>query len=302
MPQLSDTMAEGTVVKWRKQEGDRVKAGDVVAEIETDKATMEMEAFEAGTLAYIAVPEGGKVAVGATIALLAIGKENPAEVKKQFGSLNSATPVAAAAPAPLKAADADASSSSPVHASPYATATLEDAARGEVHEPDEVGHHATRSIVPPDETAPSPPNGNGGRIRISPLAKRIATDKGFDISRITGTGPQGRIIQRDVLNFTAPAAKPAPLQPAPTPQAAPRPAAGAKTVIPLTKMRLSSLSGCSSRSRHCRTSMRLSTSMSRPSRSCEFASISSWKRRRSVCRSATSSPRLLPSPCNAIPH
>jgi pyruvate dehydrogenase E2 component (dihydrolipoamide acetyltransferase) len=237
MPQLSDTMAEGTVVKWRKQEGDRVKAGDVVAEIETDKATMEMEAFEAGTLAHIAVPEGGKVAVGATIALLAIGKENPADVKKQFGSAKSA-PSAMTSPDSVKTSAAEASSS-PVSAPQYALATLEDAARGEVHEPDEVGHHATRSVVPPDETASPSPNGKGGRVRISPLAKRIAMDKGFDISKITGTGPQGRVIQRDVLNFVAPVAvaKPAPSQPASAPQVAPRPAAGAKTVIPLTKMR-----------------------------------------------------------------
>ena len=237
MPQLSDTMAEGTVVKWRKQEGERVKAGDIVAEIETDKATMEMEAFEAGTLAYIAVPEGGKVAVGATIALLATGNENPADVKKQFSSGRSAPP-AAAVPAATQEAAAEASGS----AVRQSVGTLEQAVRGEVHEPADVGHHATRSVVPPDETTAPPQNGTGGgngdRVRISPLAKRIAADKGFDISQITGTGPQGRIVQRDVLSFTPPAAKPAPAQPvvpatAPAVQSAP----GARTVIPLTKMR-----------------------------------------------------------------
>jgi len=236
MPQLSDTMAEGTVVKWRKKEGERVKAGEIVAEIETDKATMEMEAFEAGTLAYIAVPEGGKVAVGATIALLATGKENPADVKKQFGSAKTAAATPAASPVPAKATAVEAS---PVPAPPpqHAVATLEEAARGEMHEPDDVGHHATRSVVPPHETA-APQNGNGGRVRISPLARRIAADKGFDVLQITGTGPQGRIIQRDVLSFTPPAAKPAPPQPTTSaPELVPRPASGAKTVIPLTKMR-----------------------------------------------------------------
>src|SRR3954470_18397451 len=97
MPQLSDTMTEGTVVKWLKKEGDKVKSGEVIAEIETDKATMEMEAFEGGTLAHIAAPEGTKVAVGQPIAVLATSKENPAELKKQFagGSKPAAKPPAA---------------------------------------------------------------------------------------------------------------------------------------------------------------------------------------------------------------
>src|SRR5689334_19140413 len=84
MPQQSDTMTEGTVVKWRKNEGDKVKAGEIVAEIETDKAVMEMESFEGGTLAHVAVKEGEKAPVGAVLAVLATGKENPADVKKQF--------------------------------------------------------------------------------------------------------------------------------------------------------------------------------------------------------------------------
>src|SRR3954468_12689615 len=108
MPQQSDTMTEGTVVKWRKNEGDKVKAGETIAEIETDKAVMEMEAFEGGTLAHVAVKEGEKVAVGAVLAVLATGKEDPAAVKKQFaGSAtksSSGAAASAAAPAPAKAA------------------------------------------------------------------------------------------------------------------------------------------------------------------------------------------------------
>src|SRR3954453_8107270 len=84
MPQLSDTMTEGTVVKWNKKEGDKVRAGEEIAEIETDKATMPMEAFESGTLAMIAVKEGEKVKVGQTVAVIATGKEDPAEIRKQF--------------------------------------------------------------------------------------------------------------------------------------------------------------------------------------------------------------------------
>src|SRR5436190_8873799 len=86
MPQLSDTMTEGTVIKWNKKDGDKVKAGEEIADIETDKATMPMEAFESGTIAFIAVPVGGKVKVGEVLAVIATGKEDPAEIKKQFSS------------------------------------------------------------------------------------------------------------------------------------------------------------------------------------------------------------------------
>ncbi len=84
MPQLSDTMTEGTVVKWLKKEGDKIKVGEVVAEVETDKATMEMESFEGGTLAHIAAPEGTKVSVGQTIAFLATSKEKLEDVKSRL--------------------------------------------------------------------------------------------------------------------------------------------------------------------------------------------------------------------------
>ncbi|MDB5302683.1 MAG: pyruvate dehydrogenase, partial [Phycisphaerales bacterium] len=108
MPQQSDTMTEGTVVKWIKKEGDKVRAGEIIAEIETDKATMEMESFEGGTLAYVSVPEGGKVPVGAVLAVLATGKENAADVKKQYAGASGKAPaarqepVAAFAPAAQK--------------------------------------------------------------------------------------------------------------------------------------------------------------------------------------------------------
>src|SRR5215210_4916033 len=100
MPQLSDTMAEGTVVKWHKREGDKVRAGEEVADVETDKATMPMESFEGGTLAAIVVPGGGKVGVGQTIAVLATSKENPADVKKQYASGTGGASAAAPASQP----------------------------------------------------------------------------------------------------------------------------------------------------------------------------------------------------------
>ena len=86
MPQLSDTMTEGTIVKWNKKEGDKVRAGEEIAEVETDKATMPMEAFESGTLAVIVAPEGTKVPVGAVMGVIASGKENAADVKNIAGN------------------------------------------------------------------------------------------------------------------------------------------------------------------------------------------------------------------------
>src|SRR5580765_2364732 len=107
MPQLSDTMTEGTVVKWHKKEGDKVRAGEEIADVETDKATMPMEAYESGTLAHIAVPEGQKVKVGGVLGLIATAGENPADVKKQAKSGSAAAappqPAKAAAPAPAPA-------------------------------------------------------------------------------------------------------------------------------------------------------------------------------------------------------
>src|SRR4051812_40053319 len=86
MPQQSDTMTEGTVVKWLKKEGDKIKAGDIVAEIETDKAVMEMESFDSGTLAAVLVQQGQKVPVGTVLAVIAGANENAADVKKQSSS------------------------------------------------------------------------------------------------------------------------------------------------------------------------------------------------------------------------
>src|SRR5688572_8296508 len=103
MPQLSDTMTEGTVVKWHKKEGDKVKAGEKIADVETDKAVMEMEAFESGTLAHIAVAEGGKVPVGGTIAYLATGKEDAKDVKSKYSGGASAAPAKKAEPAKAEA-------------------------------------------------------------------------------------------------------------------------------------------------------------------------------------------------------
>src|SRR5438045_6067653 len=104
MPQQSDTMTEGTVVRWVKKEGDKIKAGETVAEIETDKAVMEMESFESGTMAAVLVQEGQKVPVGTTLAVIAAASENAADVKKQFAAGAGAGAAKQASPTPKAAA------------------------------------------------------------------------------------------------------------------------------------------------------------------------------------------------------
>jgi len=244
MPQQSDTMTEGTIVKWRKKEGEKVKEGEVVAEVETDKAVMEMEAFEAGTLAAIVVPEGQKAAVGQPIAVLATGKENPAEIKKQYAmraGIGGAKPAEPATAAPRR--DGAKPAAQPVRAPAKqagAVATLEEASAGEIHEPADVGHGATRS---PAIAVPPVPHGDGNgdseRIFASPLARRIAADKGIDLHQLRGTGPGGRIVQRDVLEFAQKAPTPAAQGAAALgpPDRRPSAVSGKTEVIPLTKIR-----------------------------------------------------------------
>jgi pyruvate dehydrogenase E2 component (dihydrolipoamide acetyltransferase) len=225
MPQLSDTMSEGTVVKWLKREGDKVAANEKIAEVETDKAVMEMESFDAGTLAVIVAKEGDKVGVGKAIAILATSKESVAEVKQKYSA---GAPVAAPAKVLVGAAV------------PSPDSTIEVASSGEVHESASVGHGATRE--PPTAVPPVPNhggNGNGDRLFVSPLARRIAADKGIDLKQVTGSGPNGRIVQKDVLEFK-PKAVEAPAKGKPEAPAAPaiaRVSRGEKQVVPLSKMR-----------------------------------------------------------------
>ena len=198
MPKLSDTMIEGTLVKWRKQKGDKVVAGDILAEIETDKATMEMESFDDGTLSEIYVPEGEKVAIGQRIAmLLAPGEAAPAPG------------AAAVAPAPK------AGKSAPETAAPSAKKSAPE---------------------------PVPASDGGTRVKASPLARKVAAEKGIDLAGLTGSGPGGRIVQRDVLGVqpgAAPATRPAaPAPPAATPGSVPAaPSGEGDQRIPLTGMR-----------------------------------------------------------------
>ncbi|KQO55579.1 pyruvate dehydrogenase complex dihydrolipoamide acetyltransferase [Sphingomonas sp. Leaf257] len=207
MPALSPTMEEGTLAKWLVKEGDTVKSGDIMAEIETDKATMEFEAVDEGVIAKILVSEGSdNVKVGTVIAILAEEGEDASSVQAPS---KSETP-APANPMPTDPADPNKTGS---EAKP-AERTLEQA---EDHG------------KPADSGKPA---SNGGRAIASPLARRIASQKGLDLSALTGSGPNGRIVKADVENAqpgqakaAAPAASTsAPAETASAPAAAPKPA------------------------------------------------------------------------------
>lgn len=186
MPKLSDTMTVGTLVKWLKKEGDVIKTGDMLAEVETDKATMELESYFDGTLLKIFSPAGSQLPIGA--ALCAIGK--PGE--KVEAPAPKAAP-AAAAPAPA----------APVVAAP-APAPVAVAAPAPAPKP------AAPAAAP---AAPA------GRVKISPLARKLAEEKRIDFTRVKGTGPGGRIVRADILaaekNPPPAAAKPARAEAAP---------------------------------------------------------------------------------------
>src|SRR5215469_4213046 len=177
MPALSPTMEKGNLAKWLKKEGDPVKTGDVIAEIETDKATMEYEAVDDGTLAKIVVPEGTQdVAVNQLIAVMAQEGEDVKAAAAAAGKGAAALPPKATAPAP---AAAPAAAPAPQAKAPPPPAAPAAAPRPAPATPVTNGHA-------------------GGRVFSSPLARRLAKDAGIDIGRIQGSGPHGRVIARDV--------------------------------------------------------------------------------------------------------
>src|SRR6266699_1037632 len=183
MPALSPTMEKGNLAKWLKKEGDPVKAGDIIAEIETDKATMEVEAADEGVLAKIVVPEGtADVPVNQLIAVLAGEGE---DVKAAAAGAKAGAGPPAAASKPAQAAEAPPKPSSAPTPSPQPSPQ-----RGE-------GVPAPR----PQPSAPAMPRTNGapaGRIFSSPLARRLAREAGIDLGRVQGTGPHGRVVARDI--------------------------------------------------------------------------------------------------------
>jgi pyruvate dehydrogenase E2 component (dihydrolipoamide acetyltransferase) len=206
MPQLSDTMTEGTVIKWLKKEGDKVKSGEIIAEIETDKANMEMESFDAGTIALIAAKEGDKVKVGDRIAVLATGNEDANQVKQQAGAPGAAPPKQSksqSSSAPAGASKSDAEMGEGPLERGRAQSRREVTQTAATRTPESIGREATVAASATAIAPPRPSGQNGGeRMRISPLARRIAEERGIDLSQIEGTGPGGRITQQDVLGAT----------------------------------------------------------------------------------------------------
>jgi pyruvate dehydrogenase E2 component (dihydrolipoamide acetyltransferase) len=186
MPKLSDTMTVGTLTKWLKKEGDAVKAGDMLAEVETDKATMELESFFDGTLIKIFSPAGSQVPIGA--ALCAIGKPGEAVEAPAAPATKAAAP--AAAPSPVAKPQDEPSVLSAV-ASAKAEAAAKEGAPKPVAAP--VSVTSTPAPIPQSE----------GRLRISPLAKKLAAEHKVDPVRLTGSGPHGRIVKSDVLAAAA---------------------------------------------------------------------------------------------------
>jgi pyruvate dehydrogenase E2 component (dihydrolipoamide acetyltransferase) len=213
MPKLSDTMTEGTLVAWRKKKGDKVSAGDVIAEIETDKATMEWESPEEGTLTEIYVEEGGKVNVGDKIAFIGgEGEASPAEAKEE-----------------KKKPEPEAKEEKKAASKKKAQIETEKLAPAEEKEADTAPPRESKEEAKPAVEAKAETGGEA-RVKASPLARRIAAELGVDISAVKGTGPEGRVTETDVRATTG-KAKGAPQA------AAPRIHDGEGSRINLTGMR-----------------------------------------------------------------
>ncbi|MDZ4277983.1 MAG: dihydrolipoamide acetyltransferase family protein, partial [Dehalococcoidia bacterium] len=173
MPQMGADMDEGTIVQWLKNEGDQVERGEIIAEIETDKANVEIEAFESGTFRKALASEGDTVAVGTVIAIVAAPED---DISKYEGAAVSKAATAKGAPAKGKA-------EAPVPAR-------------EAEQKEEAAAKARPEAEAKAKETPARPT--DGRVRASPVARKLADEKGVDLSQVRGTGPGGRIVQRDV--------------------------------------------------------------------------------------------------------
>ena len=184
MPKLSDTMTEGVVAEWHKNVGDQVESGEVLAEIETDKATMEFESFQDGVLLHIGVDKGATAAVDSILAILGEAGEDVSGLLAAEASAPAAAPAPEPAPAPAPAPAAEAA---PAPAPVPAAAPV-------------------AAVKPASAVTSAAPSANG-RVKASPLAARLAAERGIDLGQVAGTGDGGRIIKRDIEGHVpAPAA------------------------------------------------------------------------------------------------
>ncbi len=230
LAKLSPTMEEGTIVKWTKNEGDQVKQGDVLAEIETDKANMEMEALGGGVLRTILVPAGGKAPIGALIGVIADpGEDIGPLLAKESAKAAPSAPAAAPAPTPEPAAASEAD----------AAATQIPTPRSAPPAPAEPPPAATASY---GEAGAAAGNAEGGRVKASPLARSMAAQRHIDLSSVAGSGPGGRIIKRDIESWSGPHAAPS-SPPAARSSAtpAPRPAPPLPSITPGQELPLSNM-------------------------------------------------------------
>ncbi|MEM1058409.1 MAG: pyruvate dehydrogenase complex dihydrolipoamide acetyltransferase [Verrucomicrobiota bacterium] len=213
MPLLSPSMTEGTVAKWLKKEGDTVKSGEVIAEVETDKATMELEAFDSGTIRKLLVEEGTAVPINARIGVIGSPDEDIPEewLKANLEEAKAPEPEKAEKPA-AKAEPANGSTPAPAPApAPVA---------------------APAPVPAPVAVAAPPELVNGGRVKASPLAKKLARERGYNLGLIPGSGPGGRVTKRDVLGFKGNGSGGASLLPkGPVAEPGRQPASGMRKVI-----------------------------------------------------------------------
>ena len=186
MPKLSDTMEEGVIASWNVKEGDKVESGDVIAEVETDKATMEVEVFDAGTILKIMVKEGDAVPLGGTMAI--IGEEGE-DISDLLGGDDEA-----------EEKEAETESDKSESESKEASGSKNGKPKKESFDPI-LGDLDKKKEAPRDKEETESTGDDDGRIKASPLARNMAKDKGIDLSDVQGSGPDGRVIKKDIEEY-----------------------------------------------------------------------------------------------------
>uniref|UniRef100_A0A8C7A101 Acetyltransferase component of pyruvate dehydrogenase complex n=1 Tax=Neovison vison TaxID=452646 RepID=A0A8C7A101_NEOVI len=229
LPSLSPTMQAGTIARWEKKEGEKINEGELIAEVETDKATVGFESLEECYMAKILVAEGTRdVPVGAIICIT-VEKPEDIEAFKNYTLDSSAAPTPQAATAPTPAAPA----------SPPTPSAQAPGSSYPTHMQVAPVPPTPQPVAPtPSATRPATPAGPKGRLFVSPLAKKLAAEKGIDLTQVKGTGPEGRIIKKDIDSFVPTKAAPAPAAavPATAPGVAPVPT-GVFTDVPISNIR-----------------------------------------------------------------